>query len=150
MKKYLSLFGLTIIVLLTAATANAATQVFTATLSGAQENPPSGSAGTGSAVVTLDTVTNQLIINVTFSGLTGNTTASHIHCCAGVGVNAGVATIVPTFPALPLGVTSGTFVQLLDLTQPRFCHRQRRNGRFSASGPDRGSIRRADLLERPH
>ena len=115
MRKYLSLFWLTIIVLLTAATANAAPQVLTATLTGAQENPATGSAGTGSALVTLDTVANTITISVSFSGLTGTTTASHIHCCAPVGVNAGVATTTPFFPGFPIGVNSGTYLQTFNL-----------------------------------
>jgi hypothetical protein len=56
---------------------------------------------------------------VIFSGLTGTTTASHIHCCVAspfLNANAGVATQVPYFLNLPLGVTSGSFTQLLDLT----------------------------------
>jgi len=43
--------------------------------------------------------------------LTGLTTASHIHCCADPGTNAGVATELPSFSNLPLGVTSGSFTQ---------------------------------------
>jgi hypothetical protein len=55
---------------------------------------------------------------VTFSGLLGTTTASHIHCCtapAGTGT-AGVATTVPTFPGFPLGVTGGTSDNTFDMT----------------------------------
>lgn len=46
-------------------------------------------------------------------------TAAHIHCCAPLGTNAGVATTVPAFPGFPLGVTSGTYLSpVFDLTQP--------------------------------
>ena len=51
------------------------------------------------AIVTWDTATNLMTVNATFSGLNGNTTASHIHCCAIPPTNAGVATTTPTFPA---------------------------------------------------
>lgn len=91
----------------------------TATLSGATEVPPTGSAGTGFATVVLNTTAQTLLVNVAFSGLTGTTTASHIHCCLASpfqSANAGVATQIPTFLNLPLGVTSGSFSQLLDLT----------------------------------
>jgi CHRD domain/PEP-CTERM motif len=45
--------------------------------------------------------------------------AAHIHCCAPLGTNAGVATTVPAFPGFPLGVTSGTYSSaVFDLTQP--------------------------------
>jgi hypothetical protein len=106
------------IVLLTPS-AYADTITFTATLSGATEVPPTASAGTGSATVILDTTAQTLLVNVAFSGLTGTTTASHIHCCLASpfqAANAGVATQTPTFVNLPLGVTSGSFSQLLDLT----------------------------------
>jgi hypothetical protein len=99
--------------------AYADTITFTATLSGAREVPPTGSAGTGFATVVLNTTANTMFVDVIFSGLTGTTTASHIHCCVAspfLNVNAGVATQVPTFLNLPLGVTSGSFTQLLDLT----------------------------------
>ena len=90
--------------------------VYGASLVGSQEVPPTGSPGTGAALVTIDTVMQTLSVNVTFSGLGSGTTASHIHCCAPVGVNAIVATTTPTFPNFPLGVTSGTYNMTFDLT----------------------------------
>src|SRR6266568_1542932 len=88
------------------------------TLSGANEVPPIVSPGTGQVRATLDAAANSLFLNVTFSGLLANTSAAHIHCCAPLGTNAGVATTVPAFPGFPLGVTSGTFSSaVFDLTQ---------------------------------
>jgi hypothetical protein len=58
-------------------------------------------------------------VEVSFSGLLGTTTASHIHAATpapGMGT-APVATTTPTFPNFPLGVTSGTYEQTFDLTQ---------------------------------
>jgi hypothetical protein len=81
------------------------------------ENPPTGSPGTGFALVTVDTVLNTMLVNLTFSGLTSGNTASHIHCCVAQGGNAGVATTTPTFTGFPSGTTSGTYVHLFDLTQ---------------------------------
>jgi CSLREA domain-containing protein len=76
------------------------------------------SPGTGNTVVTLDTTAHTLRVQATFSGLTSNTTASHIHCCVTVaGGNAGVATTTPTFAGFPLGVTSGTLDTTLAMTQ---------------------------------
>lgn len=87
-------------------------------LSGSLESPSTGSPGTGSAEVIIDTVAQTMEVMETFSGLESTTTASHIHCCTtapGSG-NAGVATTVPSFPGFPLGVTSGTFDNTFDLT----------------------------------
>lgn len=96
--------------------ATAAPVTFTAQLSGAAEDVPNNSPGTGSAVVTLDTAAHTLGVNVTFSNLLGTTAAAHIHCCTalpGVGV-APVATQLPTFSGFPLGVTSGTYTSTFD------------------------------------
>jgi hypothetical protein len=61
---------------------------------------------------------NLFEIFIQFSGLTGTTTASHIHCCTVLPFTgtAGVATTTPTFAGFPLGVTSGTYHNILDLT----------------------------------
>jgi CHRD domain/PEP-CTERM motif len=100
-------------------TAYADTITFTATLSGAFEVPPTSSTGTGFTTVVLNTTANTLFVDVSFSGLTSGATASHIHCCVASpfsNTNTGVATQVPSFINLPMGVTSGSFTQLLDLT----------------------------------
>jgi len=116
MKRTLSLIGVIFSVLVLFSAAKADQLVFTTTLTGSQEVPPTGSPGIGSALVTLDTVTNLLTVNVSFAGLGSPTVASHIHCCAGPGAIAMVATAVPTFPGFPLGVTTGTYLQTFDLT----------------------------------
>ncbi len=92
--------------------------VFVATLSGPAESPPNASPGTGFATVTFDTVAHTLRVQVSFSGLTGNTTASHIHSATAVPFTgtAGVATTLPTFTGFPLGVTSGTYDNTFDTT----------------------------------
>ena len=92
--------------------------VFTATLDGAIENPPHVTPGTGTATVTWDTATSHMTVDVSFSGLTTGTTASHIHCCIDPPGNAGVATTTPTFPGFPLGVVSGTYTRTFDMTDP--------------------------------
>jgi len=92
---------------------------FVGNLTGANEVPPVPSSATGLATVVLDAAAQTLQINATFSGLTSNTNAAHIHCCAPLGTNVGVATTVPAFPGFPLGVTSGSFTSaVFDLTQP--------------------------------
>jgi len=88
-------------------------------LLGANESPPVVTPGTGTATFLLDTTAQTLEGHIAFSGLTSNTTASHIHCCLpsafATGVNVGVATLVPAFPGFPLGVTSGTDDFVLNL-----------------------------------
>ena len=122
MKRFLlaAVLAASLSLLVCAPGSRATTLTFTANLTGSLEVPPSGSSATGSATFTLNTTANTLTVSETFSGLGSGTTASHIHCCLAsaflTGVNAGVATQVPTFTGLPLGVTSGSFTQTLDLT----------------------------------
>src|SRR5262249_43279521 len=82
----------------------------------AEGNPSDNSPGTGSAVVILDTVLQTMEVRVVFSGLLSGTTMAHIHCCTPPGTSTGVATTVPSFPNFPLGVTSGSYDQIFDLT----------------------------------
>jgi hypothetical protein len=100
--------------------AHAIPMTFVGNLSGANELPtPVPSPGTGVATIILDPTAQTLQVNATFSGLTSNDVAAHIHCCAPFGTNAGVATTVPAFPGFPLQVTSGTYSSVVfDLTQP--------------------------------
>ena len=91
---------------------------FVTNLAGANEVLPVASPGTGFATVVLDPTAQTIQINVTFSGLTSPDVAAHIHCCAPLGTNVGVATAVPAFPGFPLGVTSGSYSSaVFDLTQ---------------------------------
>ena len=100
--------------LLWAATVQATPITYQVALSGPAEAPPNASPGTGAAIIIVDAAAHTLSVDVTFSGLLGNTTASHIHCCTllpGTGA-AGVATQVPTFTGFPLGVTAGSYASL--------------------------------------
>jgi hypothetical protein len=102
--------GLTVVILAVPSSLAAAT-IFTTTLTGANEVPPTGSPATGTAVVTLNGTT--LTVSETFSGLIGGpAAAAHIHCCGPVGMNEPVAVPFPGFPA----ATSGTYNQSFDLT----------------------------------
>jgi hypothetical protein len=58
-----------------------------------------------------------LTITGSFTGLTGNTTVAHIHCCVATPRtgNVGVATQTPSFIGFPVGVTNGVFNLILDL-----------------------------------
>jgi hypothetical protein len=91
---------------------------YIAFLDGPSESPPVLSTGIGSGEVTIDDVALTMRLQASFTGLTGNTTASHIHgatAVAGAGI-AGVATTTPTFPGFPLGVKSGVYDVTFDMT----------------------------------
>lgn len=93
-----------------------AAMVFTGILSSANEVPANPSTGSGLATVTINDAMNLITIEAFFSGLTGTTTAAHIHCCTGApGFNSGIAIETPSLPGFPLGVTSGTFSNSFDL-----------------------------------
>jgi hypothetical protein len=96
-----------------------ATGPVAAGLSPLNENPPHPtSTASGTALITWDTTTNLMTVEVTFSGMSGTTTASHIHCCIAPNGNAGVTTTVPTFPGFPLGVTSGSYSHTFNMLDP--------------------------------
>lgn len=102
------------VILLTNATANA--QFYVANLDGPSEDTPNASPGTGFAQVTLDLVLHTLQIDVTFSNLTGTTTAAHVHAPTTTPLTgaAGVATQTPYFVGFPIGVTSGSYSHIFD------------------------------------
>src|SRR5437879_11557933 len=106
-------------------TVRASSITYDVILTGPGEFPPNASPGTGFAVVTIDSTANILnIVSVTFSGLQGPTSASHIHCCTalpGVGT-AGVATQVPYFSGFPIGVNSGSYWMNFYMTQSSVCN----------------------------
>ena len=107
--------------MLPGAVACAQPTTFTGSLTQAIEVPPTGVSATGTATVTLDPTAKTLRVQATFSGLTSGVVMAHIHCCLPslfqTGVNVPVATTVPAFAGFPLGVTSGTYDRVLDLTQ---------------------------------
>jgi hypothetical protein len=107
---------LTLLTALAAAYSTAGIITYDASLSGANEAPPSGSPGIGFAIVTVDTILNTMEVNVTFSGLEAGNTAAHIHCCIAPGGNTIVATVTPTFTGFPSGTTSGTYDHTFDMT----------------------------------
>lgn len=108
--------------LLAVPAAHAVPITYTAFLDGPSEFPPvPESSGTGSTIVTLDTDDHTLHVQFTFAGLTGTTTAAHIHCCVdplAPDPRAGIATQTPTFVGFPLGVTSGSYDMTFDTTDP--------------------------------
>jgi hypothetical protein len=90
-----------------------ASVIFTTTLTGANESPPTGSPATGTALVTLENDNKTLDVMVTFSGLVGGpASAAHIHCCIAAGGNTSVVVPFTGFP----NTTSGTYTHTFDLS----------------------------------
>jgi hypothetical protein len=118
MNRLLAAAALFVVALGMFATTNASAAIITYTtvMDGPTEGTPS--LGTGTSTVTYDNSAHTMRVQASFQGLTGTTTASHIHAptpAAGSGT-AGVATQTPTFSSLPIGVQAGSFDQTLDLT----------------------------------
>lgn len=102
MKRYIGHAAL-LLGLLFAASFTVKAELFTANLSGSQEVPSNSSTATGFGRVFLNESTGAISITITFSGLSTNQTASHIHAPGAVGVNGPVIVNIGT-----TGATSGT------------------------------------------
>jgi len=89
---------------------------FHASLSGMQEVPPVPGSGKGSANFTLNVSTKTLTWTVTYSGLTGDAVAAHIHGPAALGSNAGVEVPLTVGPSPMTGSAVLTDAQVTDLT----------------------------------
>jgi len=86
--------------------------MYTGTMLGSNEVPPTGSTATGFSMlnVTGDTLT----VQVMWSGLIGGPASmAHVHCCAPPGTNVTVAVGYTGFPATTSGMYMNTF-NLLD------------------------------------
>jgi hypothetical protein len=105
-------------ILLTGSSMYASVVTYVVNLDGPSESPANASPGIGFATITIDSILNTLRVQLSFSGLLGTTTASHIHSPTPSPFTgaAGVATTTPSFAGFPLNVTSGTFDNTLDLT----------------------------------
>lgn len=116
MKRIVSFLALALFMLATSV-AFAATSTFRSTMSGPSEATPNPSPGTGVAMLILDDVAFTLTVSVPFMDLSSNTTAGHIHCCTAVPLidAAGVAI---GFTDFPVGVTSGVYERVFDLSDP--------------------------------
>ncbi len=86
-------------------------EIFTASLSSAQEVPTNASTATGFARVVVNESAGMLTFTVVFNGLSSNQIASHIHAPAAIGANTGVAI---NFGAV--GGTSGTITGTVAIT----------------------------------
>jgi hypothetical protein len=89
---------------------------FVTTLSGAAENPPVSTTGTGLAKIFFDDVAQTLDVFVVFSGLLTPTVDAHIHCCIDPTQNTSIAVGFSGAGGFPLGVTAATYQNTFDLT----------------------------------
>jgi len=113
MKTLVTVLAITSALALTAP-AHASIIEYTVHLNGTTDQfPVNASTATGTAVVTLNDVTNTLNLVLSFSGLIGGpASAAHIHCCTDPGANAPVVVPFPNFPA----ATSGTYTQSFSIS----------------------------------
>jgi hypothetical protein len=79
-----------------------------------------GASGSGSAIVTYDDVTHVLRYVGSFTGLSGNATQAHFHCCTAAPFTGttGIAVDSPSLAGFPVGAKSGSFDAFLDLDDP--------------------------------
>lgn len=115
MKKLLTILATSIVVFATPV-ATAMPVTFSAILNAASENPSNPSTGTGTAFVIFDITAHTMQVKINFTGLTGITTAAHIHCCTLAPGNVGVASQTPSFTGFPLGVSAGSYDHIFDMT----------------------------------
>ena len=94
--------------------ARATMVTFSATIDGAQETPPNGSASTGTGTFVMDTVANTLSFNISFTPLVSGELFSHIHGPAPAGVPAGIIFALPN-GSPKVGVWNFTEAQQADI-----------------------------------
>jgi CHRD domain len=107
-----------IVVGLACGAVSAQTVTYRTKMDGASEAPSNSSLGTGSVRAIFDASANTMRLIVNYSGLTGNATVAHIHCCTlnPLAATAGVATQTPTFTGFPSGNTFGNYDNTFDMT----------------------------------
>jgi hypothetical protein len=88
---------------------------FMAMLTGAEEVPPTDSAGTGTANITWNSDTKEISWSIEFSGLSGTATAAHFHGPADPGANAGVQVPITDLESPSEGAATLTDAQATDL-----------------------------------
>lgn len=95
--------------------ASAHESIYAAPLLGSSEFPAATTTGSGFGTVTIDLDLLTMRVEASFSGLLGNVTAAHIHCCTLPGSNIGVASQTPSFAGFPTGVKAGTYDQTFNM-----------------------------------
>jgi hypothetical protein len=113
--KFIRLLGIAVVILTAAmlsVPAKADPIIFTATLTGSQENPATSSTATGFGTIVLNG--NQATISLSFSGITSGAVAAHIHQPATFGANGPV--IIPFDGLFTVGANSASFTTTVTLT----------------------------------
>ena len=108
--------ALAIAVVAFAFTGASAQITYNAALNGPSEDPPSNSAGTGTATVEIDQVSHTIHIIADFTGLTGTSTVAHIHGPTADPMT-GTADVIVPLVGFPVGSTSGAYDLVLFLNQ---------------------------------
>jgi hypothetical protein len=85
---------------------------YRAVASGALESPPNPSPGT--SLVTIDLGGKEMLVDLPFRDLTGDTTGAHIHCCTSSAFT-GAAPVAVPFQDFPLGVAASTYSKAIPL-----------------------------------
>ena len=114
----MKLFILTALTVCSLVSARAAVFEYEVNCTGPKESPVNASPGVGIGTVVYDDVAHTLQMQVSFSGLEGNVTQTHIHALttAPFFQNSGIAVGNTSLPGFPLGVKSGVYSNTLDLT----------------------------------
>jgi len=125
MRRFIPLLAAAVIAVGSAAYSQAPSEkTYKAALAATNEVPPTASAGTGSATLTLNVATKELTWDVKFQGLTGPAIAAHIHGPAAAGVNASVTVPFDGVPKAASGEIKGSKVltdaQIADLDGGKF------------------------------
>jgi hypothetical protein len=106
-------------------------------MNGPSESPTNSSLGTATGSAIYDNAAHTLALTATFAGLQANVTQTHFHAVTGVSGlpdnnpigetpnqaataagTTGIAVGNTTLPGFPLGVTSGTYANTLNLLDP--------------------------------
>jgi hypothetical protein len=112
----LSRVGLSVLVLLACSVASHAHETtYMAVLNGFSESPSNASTGVGFATVLFDFDLVALDVNVSFSSLVGSVTSVSIHAATPAPLTGTAITAIP-FAGFPTGVISGTYNNVIDLT----------------------------------
>lgn len=79
-----------------------------------------GATGSGTLFMTYDATARTLDIQANWAGLSGTTSTAHIHCCNAnpfTGTSGVALAESGILPGFPLGVSSGSYSRLIDLSQ---------------------------------